>query len=593
MKSLTRFLMLALCVTSPMAHAAVPSTAGSNLTAYNPTNMGSVNNNNWNNAMIGRTSGTGAEANFGNCNSLILRCAQPKCATGGCTSMDVAVPIVSGCVKSNETCKKYGDDLIQSIAAQLVANSTAKVNAATINAQAAAATAAAEQSQQQLQAMQSQMQQMQSQMAQQNAAAQQQLQAALAEQKELAAQAAAAAAAAATSATSPAPESNLNQAQVDAASNGVSADVLVRQQVSGQIMESVEAAMVAMKSLKATMEDVFAYAGCDRSGNNCTGPKRVKVFKEKAANFFDPYENVLDQILDALEMAQSVGVDITDILLMLNGTCSSWAKYMCTKDQEMHYGTKTCDANGKSIAYGSVRAGQPCTMGGVIPQSNGGCQMITMLTNDEEVQQNWLYPDTGDENSQIRVGCASDVLNNSVLFRGRRKQANIDIDILRRMIEQDAPNVGGSVLFGGSKKSVIPDAVKYCAVNDESYAKLQQAALMKKLPDKVCVTQREMDSAFSGYVPSAAATTYKEWGGADFVTSRDCKQALGEIQGDNCVCPANGQKIDPNIQSCIGATGGRSAGLQDQKELKVELPNNSSSSKSIFENNTNNMYNRI
>ena len=127
--------------------------------------------------------GGGATADFGNCNSLILRCAQPKCA--GCNTLDLARPIVAGCVNSNAACKKYGDDLIEFISAQLVSNATNKAQQAQIAAQTAAAQAAAAQSNVQLQQMQAQMQQMQYEMQQQNAQQMAQMQAALDEQKAL------------------------------------------------------------------------------------------------------------------------------------------------------------------------------------------------------------------------------------------------------------------------------------------------------------------------------------------------------------------------------------------------------------------------
>ncbi len=542
MKHLTRFLVFALFLVPGVdVHATVATTSGSNLTAYNP-NMGAINNNNWNNALNPRTPGgaTGnASANFGNCNSVILRCAQPKCATGGCVSMDVATPIVAGCVQSNDACKQYGDDLIQSIAAQLVASSTAKANQAAMNAQASAAQAAAAQSQQQLQQMQAQMQQMQSQMAQQNAAATQQLQAAIEEQKKITAQAVADA----TAAQAAANNSGLSNAQLDAASNGISADVLARQQISGQIMDKVDGAMVAMKSLKATMENAFAYAGCDRNGDNCTGPKRVKMFKDKAADFFDPYENVLDEIYDALVMAQSLGVDITDIYMMLNGTCNAWAQYLCADGQVMHYTNLNC-VNGQSEPVGGVtKAGVSCTVGQVVPMSNGGCQLIKMLANDAEVQQNWLYPESGDNGAQVRVGCASEALENSVLFRNRSKQASIDIDVLRRIIEQDAPNIGVSA-FGNNTRSVIPDAVKYCAVNADTYETLQQAALMKKLPEKVCVSGNALTRDFVSSAP-VATQDY----GAQLAAVFECEDwAKGRYVNGRCMC--GDQVMDPDKSYC-------------------------------------------
>ena len=292
MKQIARFLLVALCVVPfGAAHAVVSSTLGNNLTAYNGES-GATNNERWNNMMNSRSGGTGstATADFGNCNAVILRCAQPKCSNGGCTDLNVTFSIVNGCVQSNAACKQYGDELTQYIAAQLVAQSTAKANAAANDAQNAAATAAAQQSAQQLAQMQQQMQQMQSQMAAQNAQTVAQLQSALEEQRELTANALAEASAARAAATAQPVQaatntSALNDSQIAAAQSGVSADVLAREQISGQILSAVENAETQLKTLKATMVDAFDYAGCDSRGNNCTGPKRVKIFKQKQRHF--------------------------------------------------------------------------------------------------------------------------------------------------------------------------------------------------------------------------------------------------------------------------------------------------------------------
>lgn len=537
MKFTARFLPVILALVSGMpAVAAVPTTVGNNLTAYNGS-AAAMNNNTWNSMMNSR-SGTGnaPTVDFGNCNAVIMRCAQPKCASGGCTSLDVARPIVSGCVQSNANCAQYGNDLVEYISAQLVANSTAKANAAAAAAQTAAANAAAQQNAQQLQAMQQQMQQMQSEMASQNAQTVAQLQSALEQQKELTAQAVASATAAAQTAA----ESTSTTA---AASSGVSADVLAREQIAGQVLSKIENAQTALKTLKATMNDTFEYAGCDASGNNCAGPKRVKAFKQRAMNFFEPYNNVLDELYDALIMAQSVGVDISDIYMMLNGTCNAWAQYMCQAGQTMHYTTEDCK-DGKSTASGAK-----CTVGSVKPMSDGGCQLVKMLTDNDEVQRNWLYPEKGDEKSgvSIQVGCASEALDNSALFRSRKKQASIDIDTLQRIIEQDAPTTGVSRL--SKNKQSTPQ--KYCAVDEESLADLQKVASLKTLPSKVCVTDTYLDtkcensgcgvniiqaeSAMNKAASSVASGTDTS-GGIKFM---DCSKAINQGTPE-CKCRSTG-----------------------------------------------------
>lgn len=524
MKSISKFLVVALTLVSVTpATAAVATTAGSNLTAFNGAS-GAMNNNTWNTMMNtrGQANTSAPRADFGNCNALILRCAQPKCASGGCTTMEIANPIVSGCVQSNATCKQYGDELVEYISAQLVASSTARANAQAAAAQTAAAQAAAQQTNEQLEQMQAQMQEMQASMERQNAETANTLRDALAKQQEMAATKAAGADAAPDPATTndtptltPATDDDatdtdsqtitdgLTTAQKIAAKSGLSADLLAREQITGQIMSKIENAQTQLKALKAAMNDTFEYAGCDTSGNNCAGPKRVKTFKQRAMNFFEPYNAVLDELYDALIMAQSVGVDITDIYMMLNGTCNAWAKYLCTQDQVMHYTNQNCKDgisvsepevvvtnNGNYVNWG-VHGGAKCKVGQVVPMSDGGCQLIQMLTSNDEVQYNWLYPDEGFENAQVRIGCASEALDTSALFRNRKKQASIDIETLQRIIEQDAPSVYGSSRLRSNTKP-DPDGVKYCAVNADTLVDLQKSANLKKLPSKICTTDADL-----------------------------------------------------------------------------------------------------
>lgn len=521
MKSISKFLVVALTLVSVTpATAAVATTAGSNLTAFNGAS-GAMNNNTWNTMMNtrGQANTSAPRADFGNCNALILRCAQPKCASGGCTTMEIANPIVSGCVQSNATCKQYGDELIEYISAQLVASSTARANAQAAAAQTAAAQAAAQQTNEQLEQMQAQMQEMQASMERQNAETANTLRDALAKQQEMAATTATATPDPVTTndtpTLTPATDDDatdtdsqtitdgLTTAQKIAAKSGLSADLLARAQITGQIMSKIENAQTQLKALKAAMNDTFEYAGCDTSGNNCAGPKRVKTFKQRAMNFFEPYNAVLDELYDALIMAQSVGVDITDIYMMLNGTCNAWAKYLCTQDQVMHYTNQNCKDgisvsepevvvtnNGNYVKWG-VHGGAKCKVGQVVPMSDGGCQLIQMLTSNDEVQYNWLYPDEGFENAQVRIGCASEALESSALFRNRKKQASIDIETLQRIIEQDAPSVYGSSRLRSNTKP-DPDGVKYCAVNADTLVDLQKSANLKKLPSKICTTDADL-----------------------------------------------------------------------------------------------------
>ena len=628
MKSFTRFLLVAMCIVPFGANCApVPSTRGNNLTAYNGAS-GVTNNNNWNALMNVRSGSDSADmpvADFGNCNAVILRCASPKCANGGCTSMDVTSTIVSGCVRSNETCAKYGDELVQYISAQLVASSTAKANAA----QNAAAAAAAQQSAQQMQQMQAQMQQMQSQMAQQNAETVAQLQDALEEQKQLTAQAIADAAAAretaaqntvAASTTTATTNTNstdaqaagagaLTAAQQLAAQSGVSADILAREQISGQIMSEIENAEANLTTLKATMTDVFNYAGCDSKGDNCTGPKRVRAFKEKAMAFFDPYEEVLGELYDALILAQSVGVDITDIYMMLNDSCNVWGKYMCERDQELRYTRLNC-IKGVSVPYRSVIGGANCVIGKIIPPTDGGCQPLGSIPDGETVRYNWLNPEEGDS-TLIRVGCMSDMLESSTLFRNRKKGASIDIETLKRIIEQDAPTVYGTNSLRNSGTTPKVDGLKFCAVNDTTLAELEKIVSLKTLPEEICVTDTRMEGIYTdGYsVTSEDSVNYKKYAsGASsntIVTQSqiNCENANGTWLVTGCNCPA-GQKWDYNNNKCVingtnltasAVLGGGTSSVaqfnnttQNIKEYDVEYDDYARKAMSNFNNTMNN-----
>ncbi len=569
MKHISAFLLFASIMAVPGVVGATPvaTTAGSNLTAYNSTS-GAINNAMWNNMMNPRANSASSAptADFGNCNSVILRCAQPKCSGGGCTTMDIARPIVSGCVESNAVCKQYGNDLIEYISAQLVSDSVAAANAASANAQVAAANAVAQQSSQQMAQMQQQMAQMQQQMQQQNADTAAQIQAALAQQQQATAQAIANATASvqqqsATTNTAAATNSTatatLSDTQQIAAQSGVSADALVREQISGQILSKIEGAETALQSVRAAMNTAFEYAGCDSTGSNCAGPRRVSAFKQKATQFFDPYNNVLDELYDALILAQSVGVDITDIYMMLNGTCNAWGQYLCAEGQVMHYNSINCP-NGMSdgTVYtngGRVYGNAPCKPGQVVPMSDGGCQLIKVLTDEEEVQRNWLYPESGTDGAQVRIGCASEALDNSPLFRNRRGQADIDIETLQRIIEQDAPSNFGSSLYSNST-TPESDGIVYCAVDDKTYRDLQTAASLKKLPDKICVSDSEMrrlaGKAFAGNTNGESTQSIRDKCGTD----KEClctnaPDLDNRWDGSECACD-NGMRFDYETLRC-------------------------------------------
>ena len=515
MKLFKRILFLALCATPVFAHAQVATTSGSNLTAWNG-NAGATNNNNWNQLMNSRTMASGgATADFGNCNSLILRCAQPKCA--GCSTIDVARPIVAGCVNSNAACKKHGDELIDFISAQMVSNANSKAQQAQLAAQQAAA-----QNDAQLKQMQMQMAQMQEDMQAQNEQQMAQMQAALEEQKALVAAAAEqknqqTQEAVSEAGTGAGQTAELSDEMRNAAENGVDPDILVRNQISGQILTKIEAAENALKTLKVTMDEAFDYAGCDSRGNNCAGPKRVKTFKEKAHAFFEPYDEIVDEAYDGLEMALAVGVDVSDVIMMLSGACNQWGKFLCTgtgeKHEVEHYTNDTCK-NGRSVKRGVVKGGQECTVKmAVPPQDDSRCTLTQLIAgggDNDPVLREWLEEnDEGDR--LVRVGCATSSLESIAIFgrRNSKKGTTLDLDTLERIILQDAPETLGSNRFSGAKYDAETERLKYCALTPTGYQNLLTAVQSKKLPKKICVKNEQLAQTryYGGPIASGAIDT--------------------------------------------------------------------------------------
>jgi hypothetical protein len=529
MKFSLGFLYVAIsAVLAAPALANVATTAGSNLTAYNGT--GATNNNQWNNLMNARggMATQTATANFGNCNAVVLRCATPKCSSGGCTDMGVARPIVAGCVNSNASCKKHGDELIDYITAQIVAQSNAKVqeqqNAVAIaQAQAEAQANAAAQSNAQMQQMQSQMAEMQQQMAESMAAMQQQMaaqsesqsaqiQSALEEQR-------ASYESQAESSLSPVVEGleGMGVAEQLAAKNGISADVLMREQMGGKIETAVEDAVTSMKTLKTKLDELLEYAGCDSSANNCTGPKRVKKFKDLANGFFDPYESVVENMYDALILAMTVGVDVSDVIMLLSGSCNMWGKYMCDRcNKEGDHGDE-----GRCECYGANNTNcyyRVVTNDGKVSKNQPHCRLVSILNENETIQREWIDANSGMTGS-TQVACASDVVMSVSLFRGMKKTATLDIETLRNLVNQDA--LPSCKRNGSNRDQVKYDIKTECGANfcmttegTEDWKKLQKAISTKKLGKlkSYCFsTEREMnqhsDSDVQEVIEGCAAYT--------------------------------------------------------------------------------------
>lgn len=510
MRLLSRILIVCLCCAPALAAAApVATTAGSNLTAYNPSNS---YNNQWATVSNSRYDGnTSAKVDFGNCNAVILRCAQPKCANGGCTDDAIASAIVDGCVKANSKCKQYGDDLVQYMTAQLVASSNAKINEqqaaiATAQAQAeaqAAAAAAAAQSEQ-LSQMQSQMYQMQQQMAQQQQESAMALQEALAQQ---AAQSQAALDAMKSAATDAAQqtEAGITSYQQEAINRGISKEVLERQTITGQIQTEIEDAEVSLKAAKSAMQNSFNYAGCDARGNNCTGPKRIKKWRELATGFLEPYDNTIDKIYDALVTAQTVGVDLSQIYMMLNNSCNSWGQYLCPVGTVEY----TDSATGKTtpVVYHDSKCLEKCYRGNRgkdgLEQCKQTCgpQPCTLLkvlsSNDSDaIYQGWIDAEETSKNQRTVVACASGALDGATIFARRTRNKNgaglVDIDELDRWLYQAELSTSTAETCSDKNKS----GLCYCYASDAKTI-LEQAVSKKSVKNisgaSLCVTELNGD----------------------------------------------------------------------------------------------------
>lgn len=517
MKNLSRILTTILCC-APLAYAGaagqVATTSGHDLTSYNPSN---ANNNQWATLTNSRYDGSStAKVDFGNCNALILRCAQPKCGNGGCAEYDIAQKIVEGCVKSNKTCKRYGEDLIESMSAQLVASAAAKANeqqaaldAARIQAEAnaAAATAAANAQSQQMQQMQQQMQEMQQQMERQQEESARQLQSALNQQAQQQQQALDDMKAAATEAAEKnvAGDKNVTSYQQEAIDRGVATDLISRQTLTGQVYTEVENAKTNLVAAQKALNTLFEYGHCDSHGNNCSGPTRVKKWRELARAFIDPYDKTVEDIYNALITAQGTGVDISQIYLMLDNSCNQWAQFACPPGDRIEYtydGTKQtapkvcknddittcikqCSPNDKSEeeykkCYGKCLTAycKPCTVQRV-------------LTEADEVYTGWVNQEEPNGNGNTTaIACYSGVLQNNALFAHMMKRRGgtgmVDLEVLDRWISQVEPDKCFKNSDSGSCESVNPK--DYCSKDATMKNTLHSKSLSKALTNKeICV----------------------------------------------------------------------------------------------------------
>ena len=552
MKNLSRILTVILCCMPgiPCVAGPVATTSGSNLTAYNPS---TAYNNQWATMSNGRydNNDVTAKVDFGNCNAVVLRCAQPKCAGGGCTDYNVAGQIVAGCVKSNAKCKQYGDDLTNYMTAQLVANSNAKINEQQMaleqakiqaEAQAAAAVASNAQNEQMMAQMQNQMAQMQQQMVQQQEESNRQLQEALAQQNAQSAAALESMRAAATEAAKET-EAGITSYQQEAIERGISADVLERQKITGQIMTEIENADLKLKEVRTAMQNSFDYAKCDARGNNCSAPKRIKKWRELASGFSEPYTDTLQDIYTALMTAQTVGVDLSQIYAMLSNSCSQWGQYLCEKGS-VKYGDKgpeSCDSTvvdtgcyAECLGAFSAKSNVQTDMGLVQPTNtkikmpafevgfgtkkgfgglssivigeayadNSGynimdsvcrkqcpgkckpCTFIKMLTENDEVYEGWVNLTTDTQTNGTVVWCSSQMLQNSTLFSSLLKRQNdkmlVPMEQLEKWLDQVEPSTAKNNDTCEEGYST-KNGVCYCGVDDDEVGILEKAMSKKSV----------------------------------------------------------------------------------------------------------------
>ena len=230
---------------------------------------------------------------------------------------------------------------------------------------------------------------------------------------------------------------DMGVAEKIAAKNGINPDILVREQIGGQIETAVEDAVTEMKKMKETLDRVLEDAGCDAGVNNCTGPKRVKKFKDMANEFFDPYESVVENMYDALILAMTVGIDVSDVIMLLSGSCNMWGKYMCNRctaeGDHKAEGWCECYDDKKKNCYWRVVTDHE----GKVSQNQPHCRLVGIINDGEEVQREWVDANSGMTGS-AQVACASDVVMNVSLFRGMKKNATLDIETLRNLINQDS-----------------------------------------------------------------------------------------------------------------------------------------------------------
>lgn len=348
---------------------------------------------------------------YRNCDAMLRRCVLPRCSAG-CPDANLVLSIIEGCMSGLQPvmalgCRQF-PALPGALAAEIANMGLAAQQRAAAEAQAAAAAQATNNAQ--ADAMQQQMMAMQQQMAAQQAAAAQQQQALIQEMTAAQQQAQAAAVQVATM-------------PVDARR----AELLAREQASGQIMSEIQRMEGALAALKKSMTTVFDYAKCDYRGENCGEVRRIAAFREKTNRFFHPFDEAIDRIMDVVDMGMALGADMNNIYMLLEGACSRWGLYMAMD---------SCPSGQTVTAHGLCMT-QPdkTNIHGRITN-----RLIRPINSGEEVFAEFAIPASEKNGLQRRndnmvVGCMSESATSRGMFGRRRARADaIDIEPLRHAL---------------------------------------------------------------------------------------------------------------------------------------------------------------
>ena len=230
--------------------------------------------------------------------------------------------------------------------------------------------------------------------------------------------------------------------------------------------------------------------------------------------FFEPYDVIVDEVYEGLEMALAVGVDVSDVIMMLSGACNQWGKFLCTGEGDIHkvghYNNDNCQ-NGRSVKGGYVKGGMECSDGmAVPPQDDTRCTLTSLIGGDgdnDAVLREWL-----DENYEgdrlVRVGCATSALDSISIFgrRNSKRDNALGLDILERILLQDSPDYIGNNRYVKTGTDTYTERMKYCALTPNGYQKLLNAVNSKKLPKDICVDNKKLtnDFMYGGAIAASA-----------------------------------------------------------------------------------------